>query len=170
MINRQPMTIEVAIAKYGPGILNHLKLVKSLTQGSGIQIIPPTVPDGVYSITPNEPISTIPLCVWTPPAAFIVAVDQVVATITAAAGKTIYISQISMTSNKPTAAIWTLSVKGLSLIAAQKIQTVLNLDWPGENGGRGIMLNPGESATIYCKSDGATSILADGLILGVQEG
>jgi hypothetical protein len=170
MINRDPITLEMAIAKYGPGILDHLKLVKPLVLGSGIQIIPPSVPDGVYSISPNEPISTIPVCVWTPPAAFVLATDQVIATLTPAAGKVIYISAISMTSNKPATAQWTLVIKGQTMFTTQKIQTVLNLDWPGENNGRGIKLNAGESAIIYCRSDGATSVLADGLIVGVQEG
>lgn len=170
MIDRAPLTIESAIAKYGPGILDHLKLVKTLTLGSGIQIIPPALPDGVYSITPNEPISTIPVCVWTPPAAFIVATDTVIATLTAAEGKTIYISEISMMSNKPATALWTLVIKGQSLITLKKIQTALNLSWPNENNGRGIKLNPGESAIIYCRSDGVVSVLADGLITGVQEG
>lgn len=170
MMNRDPLTLDEAIARFGPGILGYLKVVKTLPIGTGVRVVPPSVPDGLYSIAPmTDTATSVPIIVWTPPAAFVIATDTTIATYTCPAEKVAFIHELSMFSNKPSSALWTLTIAGKVHFAIKRIQTALTIPFTG-NDGKGIRLNPGESVTIVCRSDGAVSVTADASILGVQEG
>lgn len=75
-----------------------------------------------------------------------------------------YLDALCFYSDTPAIAQWELKIKGDTIFTNKKIQTALSVDIPD------IDLKEGDVIIINVKSDGATTIVGDGLIQGREVG
>lgn len=73
-------------------------------------------------------------------------------------GKKAYLDEISFYSDTPATAQFRLTIRRDEKFAGKKIQTILDID------GKETDLKKGDIVLLEVKSDGATTIIADGLI------
>lgn len=170
------ITLAEAIQEYGPEILKNLVKTQSfgpLSFGRGAWVTRPSLPDGIYAIrgSTDKTPSLIGLMIpaFGQPAPFSAAVYQTILTVTVGTGKTGYLQEISIFSNKPLTTQWRITVIGSQKMNNQLAQTVVTWRWQNQNG-KGLELPAGSQILIEAKSDGAVTTTATGMVTGTLEG